>query len=282
MTEAVKRQKFSFAGLTGGASMMPLLLMFGIAIVDDLDRAAFGVLLPEIRDWFGVSITTVVTLQAVAGILTVFAAIPIGYLADRSNRVRLSAAGAILFGFMALLTGVAPTILILGLARLGSGIAKTVNPAQGSLLADSYAPDRRPGIFSFFASAEALGRFVGPLLAGWLGAALWWGLPFVLVSLPSIVIGVLCITLLREPTRGAADGVTSEGPPPGVAESWRMAKGVRTLRRIWWALPFLVGAGGALAGLISLLFDDVFQVSATTRGFIIAAGEPFRDRKSVV
>jgi branched-chain amino acid transport system ATP-binding protein len=262
--------------ITGGAPLSPLALMFGVAVMHDIDLAAFGVLLPEIRDWFGVSITTVITLQAVAALLTVLAAVPIGYLSDRTSRVKLTAAGAVAFGVMMLLTGLAPTILILGLARLGSGIGKTVAPAQSALLADSYAPERRPGIFSMFSTAEAVGRFFGPLLAGWLGATLWWGLPFVAISLPSIILGVLCVTLLREPARGEADGVTSEGPPPGVSESWRMAKGVRTLRRIWWSLPFLVGAGTALVGLISLLFDDVFQVSATMRGAIVAAGEPFR------
>ncbi len=276
MTDTVTKPRWSLNSVTGGASALPLFLMFGLAFVDDIDRAAFGVLLPEIRDWFGVSITTVLTLQAVAAILTVFLAVPVGYLADRSSRVKLSAIGGIAFGVMALLTGLAPTILILGLARLGSGIAKTIAPAHGSLLADSYPADRRPGIFSFFSSAEASGRFIGPLLAGWLGATLWWGLPFALISVPSIVLGVLCITLLREPKRGEADGIVSEGPPPGAAESWRMAKGVRTLRRIWWALPFLVGAASALIGLISLLFDDVFNLSPTLRGAIIATNEPFR------
>ncbi|MEY2467720.1 MAG: hypothetical protein QOF21_418 [Actinomycetota bacterium] len=270
------RENLSLKNVTGGSSPMPLLLMFGIVMIDDLDRAAFGVLLPEIRDWFGVSITTVVTLQSVAAVLAVLCAVPIGFFADRVSRVRLSAAGAVLFGGTMLLTGLAPTILLLGLARLGSGIAKTVAPAHGSLLADSYAPERRPGIFSFFASGEAVGRFFGPLVAGWIGATIWWGLPFVLISVPSIVLGVLCVTLLKEPVRGEAEGMTSEGPPPGAAESWRMAKGVRTLRRIWWSLPFLVGAASALVGLVSLLFDEVFHVAPGLRGALVAAGEPFR------
>jgi branched-chain amino acid transport system ATP-binding protein len=272
----VANRRFSLNAVTGGQSALPLFLMFGLAVVDDLDRAAFGVLLPEIRDWFGVSITTVVTLQSVAAVLTVLAAVPVGFLADRANRVRITAFGAVLFGLMALVTGVAPTILVLAAGRLGSGIAKTVAPAQSSLLADTYPPDRRAGVFSMFSSAEAVGRFFGPIAAGWLGAAIWWGLPFVLVSVPSLVIGVLCVTTLREPRRGEAEGLVSEGPPPGFTESWRMAKGVRTLRRIWWALPFLVGAATALVGLMSLLFDEVFDVSAGLRGTLIAANEPFR------
>ena len=38
--------------ITGGAAAMPLLILFGLNAVDELDRTAFAVLLPEIRDEF--------------------------------------------------------------------------------------------------------------------------------------------------------------------------------------------------------------------------------------
>src|SRR4051812_3741640 len=95
-----RRSLPSLSSITAGASTLPLLILFGLSAVDNLDRAAFGVLLPEIRNWFGVSIAEVLTLQAVAGILTLLVAVPIGFLSDRVNRVRLTAVAAFMWGVM--------------------------------------------------------------------------------------------------------------------------------------------------------------------------------------
>jgi ABC-type branched-subunit amino acid transport system ATPase component/predicted MFS family arabinose efflux permease len=271
----MKRLRFSMSEVTGGVTSVPLMILFGLNAADELDRVAFGVLLPEIRDWFGVSLTTALTLQTVATLLTVAAAAPIGFLADRVNRVRLIAIGAFLWGLMGFFTGLAPTLLIVALARLGSGIAKTMGPAQSSLLADSYPPKARAGVFSFHNGADSLGRFIGPLAAGWLAGLATWQLPFFVFAVPSIVLGVILLVRVREPLRGESDGVIATHAP-GITESWRMANGVRSLRRIWWALPFIVGGGSAVLNALPLLFDDVFNVGPSGRGFLIAAMEPFR------
>jgi branched-chain amino acid transport system ATP-binding protein len=271
-----RRFSFSLSEITGGASALPLFVMFGLNATDELDRVAFGVLLPEIRDWFGVSLTTALTLNTVANVLTVVAAIPVGYLADRVSRVHLIAFGAFVWGAMGFFTGIAPTLLVLALARLGSGVAKTMGPAQNSFLADSYPPTARVGVFSVFGSADAVGRFIGPLVAGWLAAWATWQLPFFVFAVPALVLGVLCVTRLREPGRGESDGVLIAGDAPGVTESWRMAKGIRSLRRIWWSLPFLVGGIVGYYGATGLLLDEVFHVGPGGRGVFFAAQEPVR------
>jgi ABC-type branched-subunit amino acid transport system ATPase component/predicted MFS family arabinose efflux permease len=280
-----RRSNLSLDAVTGGVTAVPLMLLFALNAVDELDRVAFGVLLPEIRDWFGVSLTAALTLQTIAGILTIFAAVPVGYFADRVNRVRLTAAAAFLWGVMCFLTGLAPSLLVLGIARLGSGIAKTTNPAHSSLLADYYPQEARTGVFSVFGAATSVGGFFGPIIAGYVAGALTWQVPFLLFATPSLVIGAFILLKLREPARGvqerAALGLTGdddpgEAAPPSVGESWRIAKGVRTLRRIWWALPFLAGATLGLSGILSLFYDEVFHLSAGTRGTVVAAAEPFR------
>jgi branched-chain amino acid transport system ATP-binding protein len=62
------------AAIGGGASIVPLLVLFGLNAVDELDRTAFSVLLPEIRDHFGLNLGRVTALQAAvipAGLLFV-------------------------------------------------------------------------------------------------------------------------------------------------------------------------------------------------------------------
>ena len=50
----------------GGHSAYPLVILFGLNAVDELDRTAFGILLPEIRDHFGLDLTGMLALVAVA------------------------------------------------------------------------------------------------------------------------------------------------------------------------------------------------------------------------
>ena len=48
----------------GGEPAYPLVILFGLNAVDELDRTAFGILLPEIRDAFGLDLSTVLGLVA--------------------------------------------------------------------------------------------------------------------------------------------------------------------------------------------------------------------------
>ena len=49
----------------GGESTYPLLVLFGLNAVDELDRTAFGILLPNIRDEYNLDNTAVLGLVAV-------------------------------------------------------------------------------------------------------------------------------------------------------------------------------------------------------------------------
>jgi hypothetical protein len=125
---------------TQGAPIYPLGVLFGLNMVDELDRTAFGVLLPEIRDHYGLDnngILTVVSLSLVAALIL---ALPIGFYADRWRRVPIAGVGASIWGFFSVLTGLAPTLWMLGAARAGAGLGRAVNdPVHNSLLADYYA-----------------------------------------------------------------------------------------------------------------------------------------------
>ncbi len=73
--------------------------------------------------------------------------VPIARLADRRNRVRITWIGALAWACFTLLTGLAWSIVVLGIARSGSGIGKAVvDPTHNSLLADYYDIPARPRV----------------------------------------------------------------------------------------------------------------------------------------
>ena len=74
---------------------------------------------------------------------------------------------------------------------------------------------------------------------------------------------------------GAEEAVVdTDEAPPSWAESVRILWQVRTLRRIWYSLPFLAASVIGLASLTSLYYEEVFNLSESERGFVAAIAEP--------
>jgi branched-chain amino acid transport system ATP-binding protein len=272
-----------FAGLGGGQPLFPLVVLVGLNAVDELDRRAFDVLLPDIRDSFGLSLSGILTVVGLAAVAAILIGVPIGFYADRVNRIVIMTAGAIAWSLFSFATGLATTLVLLGVARAGSGVGRAVvEPTHNSLLADFYDIPARPKVFSLHRAGNAIGLFLGPLLGGILGEWLGWRAPFILFTIPTLVFVFLAFRL-HEPNRGywerkamgaTDDTLVTEDVPPSFGESWRIVWSVRTLRRIFYSLPFLTMAVVGLLALTSLFYEEVFDLGARDRGLVAAATEP--------
>jgi ABC-type branched-subunit amino acid transport system ATPase component/MFS family permease len=267
-----------------GPSAYPLVILFALNAVDELDRTAFGVLLPNIRDEYGLDNTAVLAIVALAGVGALALQVPIAQWADRTKRVPLVVGGALVWAFFSGLTGLATGLVVLTIARSGSAIGKAViDPTHNSLLADYYPMTARQRVFSVHRGANALGAFLGPLLAGMLAYAFGWRVPFLIFVIPTVIFAVLALKL-REPVRGkwereamgASDAVANtEEPVPSFAESWRTVHKVESLKRIWWSLPFLATALIGFVTLAGLLYEERFNLDERARGVAAAITEPF-------
>jgi ABC-type branched-subunit amino acid transport system ATPase component/MFS family permease len=270
-------------GITGGGPVYPLLILFGLNAVDELDRTAFGILLPEIRDHFGLDNQGALTLVGLIAAVALVLQVPIAHYADRGPRVRIALLGAAAWSLFSLGTGVAWTVWVLVVMRSGSGIGKAVvDPTHNSLIADYYPAEQRPKVYSFHRAANAIGAFVGPLLAGLLAFEFGWRLPFFVFAIPTIIVVILGLQV-REPVRGEHErramgaseaAILTEEAPPSFGEAWRICGRIESLRRIWWSLPFLAAALIGFASLAGIFYDEVFGLDERARGFVAAAVEP--------
>ena len=111
---------------TGGAPIYPLIVLFGLSTTAELDKNAFGVLVPDIQEEFGLKLGGILAVIALVLLVSLVLQVPIASTSDRGNRVRLAWIGAVIWGVFGVLTGLAPTLLILGIARAGSGIGQSV------------------------------------------------------------------------------------------------------------------------------------------------------------
>ena len=272
-------------GVCGGESAYPLVVLFGLNAVDELDRTAFGILLPNIRDEFGLDNTKVLGLVALSSIAALALQVPIAQYADRSKRVPLAVAGALIWAMFSGMTGLATGVVVLTIARSGSSLGKAViDPTHNSLLADYYPIAARSKVFSTHRAANAVGAFIGPLSAGLLAYAFGWRVPFIIFVVPTIVFAVLALKL-HEPVRGkwereamgASDEVANtEETVPSFAESWRTVQKIHTLQRLWWSLPFLATALIGFVVLASLMYEQQFNLDERGRGVAAAVSEPFQ------
>ncbi len=272
-----------FNELTMGQALFPLIVLFGLNAVDELDRAAFGVLVPDIRDAFHLTDQGILTLIALTLLGGLLLEIPLAYYSDRLPRARIAVIGAAVWALFGIVTGLSFTVWMLWIARSGSGMGRAVvTPTHNSLLADYYPIEKRTDVYGFHRIGTAVGSFIGAFAGGLLAFWFGWRTPFFVFVVPTVVFVILGLRL-REPLRGHfereaaganAEAIATDEVPPSFAESVRILWQVHTLRRIWFSLPFLAVSIIGLVTLTSLYYQQVFHLNEASRGFIGAATEP--------
>jgi hypothetical protein len=131
------------------APKMPL-LVFGLsAIFVGWDAQVLGLVGPDLRTEFGVSLADLVTLGSILGFLGVLAALPMGYVVDRVKRVWLIRLGGILGQVSVVLQAFSATFIGLIFSRSVGFLGGTISgPASGPLTADYFAPSIRARVSS--------------------------------------------------------------------------------------------------------------------------------------
>ena len=273
----MKYLKRYFESVTGGDPIGPLGILFTIYFIDEFDTAAFGTLVPEIKRAFDLTTSEFGTIVIMNLSIVLLLAVPVSHYGDKLPRRLLVFFGCLISGIFTGLIGVVTSVFLLFLIRIGNGIGALMNdPIHRSLLADYYKPEFRPLVYARHSNAQRWGAIIGPAVAG-LVAWLWdWRAAFVVLIVP--IIGTAIISLrLKDPIRGGTDNldaavVAEEERPIPLDRAARMLWSVKTLRRQFMAWMF-IGAGLIPLGfLVSDFFEKEFAVDTLGRGLIGAGG----------
>lgn len=150
-------------------------------------------------------------------VLYVVMGVPFARMADKGSRIRIIAAGCMLWSLATAATGLATGPVSLGLARIGVGVGEAafVAPAY-SLLTDYFKPERRGLAFAILGLATYFGQIAGQAGGPAIAAEYGWRTTFLLVGLPGVALGLIALLLVREPPRTlAADGTPAAAVPLG-------------------------------------------------------------------
>ena len=127
-----------------GEPLFPILVLFGLNAVDEFDSRTFELLGPEIADAFDIRLSRFGLITILVILSVPFVSVPVAYLSDRWRRMPLAIAGAAAWGAFSLGSGLAPSLAVLIVARVGSSFGKVVNePVHGGLIGEFYSKQAR-------------------------------------------------------------------------------------------------------------------------------------------
>ncbi len=209
--------------LTAGARRYAMVVLALVYMFNFIDRQILAILLPAIRDEFGVSDTVLGFLAGPAFVVFyVILGIPIARFADRSNRRNLVAVALAVWSGMTALSGFAMNIWQLTLARIGVGIGEAgCSPAAHSMIADLYPPEQRSTAMGFYTLGISAGIMLAYLAGGWVVEHIGWREAFFIVGIPGVVLAVVVRLTVVEPQRGASENRVDSGRQPSLLEVLR-------------------------------------------------------------
>lgn len=206
---------------TAGARITLGMLCF-VYVLNFLDRQLISILAKPIQD--GLNIT-----DGELGLLTgfyfalfyCFIAIPIGWLADRTSRVKvLSAACAIWSGATAA-CGMAGSYGQLVAARMMVGVGEAGGvPPSYAIISDSFPRERRTTAMAIFNLGPPIGSALGVGFGASLAAAFNWRVPFYVIGGIGVVTALVVYLTIREPKRGEADNLPVAVTPEVASEGF--------------------------------------------------------------
>ena len=235
MTEASDAAKPEEATASSGSDTVPAYSWYALGVLvliyvlNFIDRQILSILANDIKADLGVEDDYLGFLYGTAfAVFYALFGIPLGKLADSWKRVRLMSLGLALWSTMTALSGFAKNATTLTVARIGVGVGEaTASPSAYSLISDWFPARLRATALAIYSSGLYIGGGISLLIGGlivenWNAAypdggplgLVGWQAAFLSVGLPGLVLALWVLTL-REPVRGAIDGLpTPEEPAP--------------------------------------------------------------------
>jgi len=165
-------------------------------VTDDLNQSFIPALLPYLIVWRGLSHTDAGTLVLAQAISSSVLQPVIGYVADRRSMPWLIAVGLMLAGGGVAIVGFMPTLPLMWIGALISGIGVASFHPEAARFANYVAGAKKATGMRWFAAGGNVGFAVGPIFATAVVAA--WGLPGTLAAcIPVTVIGVIVLLELK-------------------------------------------------------------------------------------
>ncbi len=255
----------------------------GLGAVLPMSAVTFVLLLPEMQDAYhqGLSILALVAVQQVQTGLG--PDLVLALVANQTSRTRVlvgaggffAAAAAVLW-----LAGVFPNQILLYAGAIGVVLGGgALTSTQNSLLCDYYPVSLRPRVILAQRAALVFGLTLSPLMAGILAYVFGWQASFFVLAAGAFVFVVLAARLPEPVPAGGLPGADPDrtdppAEPATLPEAARVISTTRSLRLVYYSLPFLLGTVLGLTFYATAYYENVFHQDAAHRVLLFGLAEP--------
>jgi predicted MFS family arabinose efflux permease len=178
-----------------------------VYVLNFLDRQLLAILAKPIQDTMHVSDSQ---LGLIGGfyfaLFYCFIAIPVGWFADRTNRVAVLSLACAIWSAATMACGLARTYPQLVVARMtvGFGEAGGVPPSY-AIITDYFPPGRRGTALGIYNLGPPIGAALGIAFGASIAAAFSWRYAFIVLGAVGLLAALAVLIFVREPRRGGFD-----------------------------------------------------------------------------
>lgn len=239
-----------------------------VYLISGIDKAVMTIVIVPIRAEFHLSDAQVGFITSLSfAIAYAVASVPLGMLADRTNRRNLIAACVGLWSLVTAASGFAQSALQLVLLRMGLAAGESGSPpAALSMIADLYPPERRASAVGVYHVSLPLASLIALSAGGFITDRWGWRVTLIAAGLFGLVVAGVFRLTVREPVRTVAAQATE---PSHLRDALRTIRSRRSLRYVIGGAALSAFASSGLHGWIAIYCVRTFGVTVSQVGFAL-------------
>lgn len=221
----------------GGRAWVALGVLWFIYVLNFLDRQLLSILAKPIQDALHITDGQLGLLGGLYfAFFYCFIAIPVGWLADRTNRVAVVSIACGIWSAATIACGLSRSFGQLAVSRMtvGFGEAGGVPPSY-AIITDYFPPGRRGMALGIYNLGPPVGAALGIAFGASVAAAFSWRDAFIAIGAVGLVVALLTPFLVKEPRRGGLDAA-----PAGAASAAPARAGFWATVKMFFSTPALV------------------------------------------
>lgn len=191
----------------GARAWIVLGMLCFVYVLNFLDRQLLSILAKPIQDTLHV---TDGQLGRIGGLYFAlfycFISIPVGWLADKTSRVKVLSLACAIWSASTMACGLAATYPQLVVARMTVGVGEAGGvPPSYAIISDYFPTGRRGTALSLFNLGPPIGQALGVAFGASIAAAYSWRDAFLVLGSVGVFTAVAVLLVIREPKRGGLD-----------------------------------------------------------------------------
>jgi predicted MFS family arabinose efflux permease len=211
------------AARPGARAWTVLAILAFVYVLNFLDRQLLSILAKPIQDTLHLTDSQLGRIGGLYfALFYCLIGVPVGWLADRTNRVRVLSLACGLWSAATAACGMAVSYPQLVVARMAVGVGEAGGvPPSYALISDYFPPGRRGTALGIYNLGPPIGQALGVALGASIAAYFSWRDAFLVLGFAGVIAALIVLLSVHEPRQGGLDAAPAAGDPaPPKARFW--------------------------------------------------------------